>query len=317
MSLRKTLLAAGIAALAILPAAASAADRSIELGGIDASETWTSETLTGVVYGSDVTDVAPIPHCSELWSCDATLIRTGAYGNLVVDIAGEGMQGQDTLKDVDLHVYVSNKNGSEGELIGESTSAAASESYAAEDLPAGYYLVVVDWYLGAGSVDGTATLTVPTTETDTPPEFVAAEGAAGPDTTPARDVTVGAAAPGPASWTSGPMLGVSDAQDFAGCAEVNCDYTLVQVSDVGSITVTTSNATPTMADADVHVFASDADGTEGDEVASATNFTPNETAVTEVDPGYYLVRVDSTGAGTYDGAVSWAAPAPEDEEPTE
>ena len=161
MNLRIASLVAVAAALAIGPASASAADQSVELAAIGATSTWTSAEKTGFVYGSDVVDNVPVPHCSELWSCDTTLIKTGELGDLVVDIAGKGLSGQDTLKDIDLHVFASNEAGDEGELIGESAGATASEAFTAFDAPAGYYLVVVDWYLGVGSYDATATLALP------------------------------------------------------------------------------------------------------------------------------------------------------------
>lgn len=160
MRLITALVAAG--ALAIAPAAASAAtDRSAELSGIGASTSWTSAEKTGFVYGSDVTDNVPVPHCSELWSCDTTLIKTGELGDLVVGVTGKGLNGQDTLKDIDVHVYESTADGEQGELIGESAGSTATESFTAFGAPAGYYLVVVDWYLGAGSYDGTASLNLP------------------------------------------------------------------------------------------------------------------------------------------------------------
>ncbi|MCW2992174.1 MAG: hypothetical protein JWM73_2768 [Solirubrobacterales bacterium] len=311
MRLRTAPLAVLAAAFAIAPAGAWAADRSATLSEEGAKYTWSSAVQTGAVYTSDVSDHAPA--CSPVFSCDTTLIQTDRYGNVQVEIAGKGVNDQDTLKDVDLHVYVSNADGAQGELIQESVGATADEATLLEDLPAGFYLVKVDWYLGVGSVDGAATLLAPTTETDTPPEFVPAEGATGPDTTPARSYDFSAADHATQSWTSGPGAGVSDAQDVIGCPAVNCDYTLIHVADAGILTLTTGTAVPTLVDADVHVLASNADGAEGEEVASATNFTPAETVVTEVDPGYYLMRVDYTGAGTYDGTAAWSEPAPEEE----
>lgn len=313
MSLRSSHLAAAVAALALLPAAAAAApDRegSASLGG--EPFTWSSDAKTGAVYTSNVAE--RVPACSPVFSCDATLIRTTDYGNVTFAVAGKGLGGQATLSDVDLHVYVSNANGDVGDVVGEDTSADADESVLAEDLPAGYYLVYVDWYLGAGSIDGTVTVEAPTTPTDTPPEFVPApeSGAAGgADTEPSREFAFSAASHEEQKWSGGPGAGVSDAVEAAGCHTVNCDYTLIKVDDPGFLTVTIAPGQPSMVDADIHLLASDAEGTEGEEVGSATAFSPNETLAADVAPGYYLMRVQYTGAGTYDGTASWAPPEPE------
>jgi hypothetical protein len=108
-----------------------------------------------------------VPPCTPIFSCDATLVKTAEPGDLKIKIEGVGVGDQATLSDVDLHVYVSDKDGAQGELVGEDTSADATESVVYEDAPAGYYLVYVDWYLGVGSIDGTATLSTPVVEEPT------------------------------------------------------------------------------------------------------------------------------------------------------
>lgn len=165
MRLRITTVAPVLAAAALLPAATAAAapNRSATLADIGAKTTWTSAVQVGAVYGDPVAGKAP--HCSPIYSCDDTLIKTEQYGDLQTDIAGTGVGGQDTLKDVDLHVYASDASGAVGELLAESTSANPSEAVNLPDVEAGYYLVEVDWFLGIGSVDGAATLLPPT-----PPE---------------------------------------------------------------------------------------------------------------------------------------------------
>ena len=162
MSLRTPLVAVAIAAATLLPAASAvAADHSAELTVGGTPFAWTSDVQSGAVVVSDVADRAPA--CSPIFGCDTTLVHTDARGNLQVDITGTGVGGQDTLKDVDLHIYLSDADGTPVELYGESTGETADESYAIEDADPGYYLVVVDWYLGVGSVDGTAALQAPTT----------------------------------------------------------------------------------------------------------------------------------------------------------
>lgn len=303
-------LAAVAAALVMAPGAWAAANRSGDLPQVGSNYTWTSASGTGLVFSSDVSD--HVPACSPVFSCDTTLVKTEDYGNLLVEIADSS---GGTLKDVDLHVYVSNENGDQGELVGESISDQANEAYLAEDVPAGYYLVYVDWYLGTGTVDGTATLQEPTDPTDEPPVFVPAEPAAGDYA--GRQYAFGAADHEPQAWTSTPNAGVSDAQDAAGCVQINCDFTLIHVVDRGVLTLSSSSALPTVADLDIHLLASDAGGTAGEEVLAATTFGPSETLVADLDPGWYLMRVDTTGAGTYDGTASWSEPPVEEPDPTE
>lgn len=165
MSLR-TPKAALIVAAVLLPAAPAAAApaRTGEVKTIGEKYTWSSDVAVGAVYGSPVAPKAP--HCSQIFSCDDTLVKVGEYGDVQFDIAGVGFQGQDTLKDIDLHVYSSDASGAIGELQGESTSANPSESVSLLDMEPGYYFVEVDWFLGVGSYDGTVQSLPPTPPDD-------------------------------------------------------------------------------------------------------------------------------------------------------
>jgi hypothetical protein len=166
MSLR-TLTVAVLAAVTLPAATAAAApDRTAAtpLAKDGDKYTWTSADPLGAVYTSDVS--SKLPACSPTFSCDATLIQVGAHDtplDLVVDIVGTGedVGGNNTLKHVDLHDYTSDKGGTQGELLGEGTSANPSESVFVPEVQPGYYLVYADWYLGWGHIDGTAKL-VPT-----------------------------------------------------------------------------------------------------------------------------------------------------------
>jgi hypothetical protein len=153
---------AALAAISLTCAgtAAAAPNRSGALDAVGAKYTWSSDNQVGAVYGSPVAPHAP--HCSPIFACDTTLIHTGELGDLVVDIAGQGLGGQDTLKDADVHVYASDASGTQGDLVGESTGPSAVEEADIPDVDPGYYLVLVDWYLGVGSVNGTAQLGTPT-----------------------------------------------------------------------------------------------------------------------------------------------------------
>ena len=113
----------------------------------------------GVVYTSTVANRVG---CNPLvFQCDSYLVKVDeAAGDVVVEVAGEG----DNTKDVDLHVFWSDAEGTKGELVGESTSEGAQEMVSTGELEAGYYLVVVDYYLAvAGTYKGAVTFTPPTT----------------------------------------------------------------------------------------------------------------------------------------------------------
>lgn len=307
----RALVPVALVAAFVLPAAATAADREITLASEGAKETWTSPVKTGAVYTSDVS--SRVPACSQIFSCDSTLVRTEQYGDLLVDIVGNDQQGQDTLQDLDVHVYVSNEDGAMGDVLAEGTTAEQSESVSIPDVPAGYYLVYVDWYFGYGNYDGTATLAAPSTpleEGQEPPAFVPAENNY-PKVTPSR--THAFAGTAPFAWDSLPGGGLADVQPQVGCRGANCDYSLFQVSETGLMTVTTTGDAPTLVDADIHVYESDAEGSVGPEVGSATNFTPNETAQILVEPGHYLMMVAFSGAGTYSGTAQWEPLPPEEE----
>lgn len=154
-------LVVGLASLLLLAAPSAAApDRSGAVGRDAVEHTWAGKTASGFVYGSDVS--SKVPACTNgVFACDQTLLEVRDGGKLTVRIVGEGIQGQDTMTDLDLHVYKSDAQGTMGQLLGEATSPAADETVTLTKLPAGHYLVYVDWYLGAGSYKGTAKL-VPT-----------------------------------------------------------------------------------------------------------------------------------------------------------
>ena len=159
--------AAALVAVALPVATASAADRTADkpLAADGDKYTWTTADNFGAVYGSPVAD--RVPHCSPVFACDTTLIQVGEHPDtpldLQLDIAGTGQDvgGNDTLMDIDLHVYTSDKDGTQGDLLGESTSANPAETVYLADIAPGYYLVEIDWFTGYGHADGTAKL-VPT-----------------------------------------------------------------------------------------------------------------------------------------------------------
>ena len=148
---------AGLALAALALPSAAAPDRTASLTRESTVHEWTGKTGTGAVYTSDVS--SQVPACSPAFSCDTTLLEVTDAGKLVLSIAGKGVADQDTMVDLDLHLYKSDAEGTQGALVGEGTSPEANETVTVKRLQPGFYLVVVDWYLGAGSYAGRATLT--------------------------------------------------------------------------------------------------------------------------------------------------------------
>jgi len=145
------------AALALVPAASALAappEKQATLDPTTPSYTWTGGPGSGAVY---TTTVAKRVGCNAaLFYCDFVLVHTTQVGTLTLatDTADA------TLKDIDLHLYTSDADGTQGDLWSESTGETAQETIAEPGLPAGYWLVKVDYYLGAGSYTGTASFSL-------------------------------------------------------------------------------------------------------------------------------------------------------------
>jgi hypothetical protein len=156
-TLRARLAVLGVAGAAFLAAApAQAADRDASVSAATPTAAWTSPFKAGFVYTSSVS--SQIPACTEvIFACDTTLVKVEDE-NLRVRFK-TASKDTDTLSDVDLHVYRSDENGTMGALLGESTSPAVDETVTVNKAAPGHYLVVVDWYLGAGTYDGSVQLT--------------------------------------------------------------------------------------------------------------------------------------------------------------
>jgi hypothetical protein len=152
---------------------------------------------------------------------------------------------------------------------------------------------------------------------------------------------------GPAkySWTGGPGNGLlPDVVDLVGVGPVSsskfkcgdptydCQDTLIKVDSPGDLTFdlhgdsgspTDTSADPedpvfgdkVRLDLDAFLYASDASGTIGDEVANSTTPYGEESAVASaVEPGYYVARVVFYQAvnATFHASATIAEPAPED-----
>ena len=98
----------------------------------------------------------------------------------------------------------------------------------------------------------------------------------------------------------------------------DCDYTLLNVTDPGTLKVKVSSTDPKTVDAQVLLYVSDAGGTKGKrlQAADSSSPTPNEALAAEIEAGYYLIEFDYEDAvlGNYDGEatlVPGEAPPPE------
>jgi hypothetical protein len=151
---RLAVLAAVAALVPAASAAAAAPEKQATLNSASPSYTWSGGPGGGAVYTSTVGNRVG---CNPvLMYCDFVLVKNDEPGSALT--FGIGTTDQ-TLTDIDLHVYESDADGTQGDLWGESTGATATESVALTDFPVGYWLVKVDYYLGAGSYQGTATFT--------------------------------------------------------------------------------------------------------------------------------------------------------------
>ena len=145
------------AAAALLPASAMAAppEKQATLNTATPNYAWNYGPATGAVYTSTVANRVG---CNAIvFNCDFVLLKTTQVGTLNLAIT---TADKDTLKDIDLHLYMSDASGTQGDLWSESVTEFADETLVEPGLPVGYWLVRVDYYLGAGSYSGTAGFTL-------------------------------------------------------------------------------------------------------------------------------------------------------------
>ena len=151
--MRTRLIGLAVAAVALVctsSAMAAPPEKQTTLNTATPSYTWNYGPATGVVTTSPVD--SRVGCNAVLFSCDFVLIKTTQVGTLNLGIT----TADATLKDIDLHLYTSDADGTQGDLWSESVTAEATESIVEPGLPVGYWLVRVDYYLGAGSYSGTA-----------------------------------------------------------------------------------------------------------------------------------------------------------------
>lgn len=145
----------------------------------------------------------------------------------------------------------------------------------------------------------------------------AAPAAAAPD----RTLKAGGEAGGPPTtqgWTSGVHAGAAVTAEImanaGSCVEgvTGCDTTLVEITDPGKFTASITGVEPTLVDADLYLYRSDATGKVGDLLASSTAFAPAEqVAASANEPGFYLVQaIWSLGAGSIAGSLKFTPRKP-------
>lgn len=149
--MRKTLLAALCATLLLAaPAAAQQMDYEGTLNASSTTFAWDGGPGSGFTYTSSVANNVPCD-TPGLRDCEYLLLNVQVGGDLTLTIDGQ----EDTLEDIDVHLYQSNASGEAGKLVVEGTSPEPDEKISKARLPAGYYLAMMDYYLGAGTYKGT------------------------------------------------------------------------------------------------------------------------------------------------------------------
>jgi hypothetical protein len=162
MSARRRIAALGLAALAALLVATTALGALNRKGSVTTSAPykWDGGPVTGVTTISNVNDVTPCDVPGK--DCDDTLLNT-APGQVTVHINSSDANAPD----LDLYVYRSDDQGTEGKFVRSSTGATAEEKVTFKAVSGGYFLVrVIPATATAGTYQGDATeLPLPPTPT--------------------------------------------------------------------------------------------------------------------------------------------------------
>jgi hypothetical protein len=97
----------------------------------------------------------------------------------------------------------------------------------------------------------------------------------------------------------------------------DCDFTLIKVTDAGTVAIDNRSSDPNAADTDLYVYESDAAGTRGAQVAksASSDVTPNEATAVDSIAGenWFLVEIDYTVnlGGTVHGTATFTPAPPE------
>lgn len=152
--MRKMFLLAAFLGLALAsPAAAQEMDYNAKLNAGTPEFKWDGGPGSGFTYTSTVAERIPCD-TPGMRDCEFLLLQLEVGGDLTIKIDGQ----EDTLDDIDVHLYESDSTGKQGKLIVEGVTPEADETITKKNIKAGYYLAMMDYYFGAGSYKGTATL---------------------------------------------------------------------------------------------------------------------------------------------------------------
>jgi hypothetical protein len=141
-------------AVGVLAAPAMAAPaRTQELTANGTPFTWTDGPRSAL--GTEVTE-PPVDMCDDPgWPCDDTLIHVTEPGTLTLNAKADGL----VRPDVDVYLYMSDADGTAGDMWDMSESTSADETLV-EDLDAGWYLFRVAYFSGLNDTyAGSAALT--------------------------------------------------------------------------------------------------------------------------------------------------------------
>jgi len=169
MTTFRSLIGIAAVAVALTPAAASAADHSGAIGVDHPEFAWDSKLGTGFTAVSNLHDKVP---CATpvIHDCDYALVEVTGPGSVAISSAST----DPNAVDADLYVYDSDAQGSKGDQIAYSAASDATPNEAtAVDVPDGvsYLLVEIEYTVNlAGTIHGKAVFT------PAPPEPPAGDG---------------------------------------------------------------------------------------------------------------------------------------------
>lgn len=155
MSSKRLLVATVVAALLPAASAVAAPDRTApDFSSAATTYNWTGKLGTGIAPLTQVD--SRLPCGSPGHDCDYTLMHVTEPGTLSVTSS----TADQTTKDVDLYIYASDADGTQGDLWGSSTGGTAAEAVTADALAGDWFLVVANYAtVVAGTYAGQATFT--------------------------------------------------------------------------------------------------------------------------------------------------------------
>jgi hypothetical protein len=143
------------AALVAAAPALAAPARTGEVNRAKASYTWSFDNGTGLFGDAMVADKAPCTPVAQ--TCDFTLVHV--TGEEPGDLTFSTATSDQTLVDVDVYLYSSDKDGTQGSELTKGVAFSPAESVGTSVEPGGWYLLKVAYMTGFGAYDGTATFT--------------------------------------------------------------------------------------------------------------------------------------------------------------